>query len=102
MNVANARFVIESWDERPYSENPDMPKLTRASVTKRYAGDVEGEGHVEYLMVYRSDGSASFVGLERVVGRIGGRSVVLCSNALASSKADKQGNPIPLSLAPRR
>ena len=34
---------------------------------------IEGEGQVEYLMMYRSDGSATFVGLEQVVGRIGGK-----------------------------
>src|SRR5215207_2440615 len=72
MKTANARFAIKSWDEKPYSEGPDRPRLTRASVTKTYTGDIEGEGQVEYLMMYRSDGSASFVGLERVVGRIGG------------------------------
>ena len=68
---ANARFAINTWDEKPYSEGQDQPRLTRASVTKRYTGDIEGEAQVEYLMMYRSDGSASFVGLERVVGRIG-------------------------------
>ena len=50
-----------------------MPKLTRAAVTKTFTGDIEGEGQVEYLMMYRSDGSATFVGLERVVGRIAGK-----------------------------
>jgi hypothetical protein len=70
---ANARFVITRWDEEPYSEDQDQPRLTRASVTKTYAGDIEGEGQVEYLMMYRSDGSASFVGLERFVGRIDGK-----------------------------
>ena len=71
---ANARFAISNWDEKPYSEGQDLPRLTRASVTKTFTGDIEGEGRVEYLMMYRSDGSAAFVGLERVVGRIGGRS----------------------------
>jgi len=70
---ANARFAIKGWDEKPYSEGQDQPRLTRASVTKTYTGDIEGEGQVEYLMMYRSDGSATFVGLERVVGRIGGK-----------------------------
>ncbi len=73
MKSANARFAIKSWDEKPYSEGPDLPKLTRAGVTKTFTGDFEGEGQVEYLMMYRSDGSASFVGLERFVGRIAGR-----------------------------
>jgi hypothetical protein len=40
---------------------------------KTFTGDIEGEGQVEYLMMYRSDGSARFVGLERVVGRIGSK-----------------------------
>jgi hypothetical protein len=70
---ANARFAIKSWDEKPYSEGEDLPKLTRASVTKTYTGEIEGEGRVEYLMMYRKDGSAAFVGLERVTGRIGGK-----------------------------
>jgi hypothetical protein len=68
---ANARFAITNWDEKPYSEGQDLPKLTRASVTKTFTGDIVGEGQVEYLMMYRSDGSASFVGLERVTARIG-------------------------------
>ena len=70
---ANARFAIKTWDEKPYGEGPDLPKLTRARVTKTFTGDIEGEGQVEYLMMYRSDGSAAFVGLERFVGRIGDR-----------------------------
>jgi hypothetical protein len=71
---AKATFGIISWDEKPYSEKEGSPKLTRASVTKSYQGDIEGEGKVEYLMMYRSAGSASFMGLERVIGSIGGRS----------------------------
>ena len=72
--TANARFAIKSWDEKPYSEGPDLPRLTRATVTKAFTGDIEGESQVEYLMMYRADGSATFVGLERVVGRIHGKS----------------------------
>jgi hypothetical protein len=74
MKTLNARFAIKTWDETPYGEAQGLPKLTRARVTKSFSGDLEGEGHVEYLMMYRSDGSATFVGLERVTGRIGGKS----------------------------
>ena len=45
-NIARSRFAITSWDEKPYHEGPDQPRLTRASVTKTYTGDIEGEGHV--------------------------------------------------------
>ncbi|HEX3246017.1 MAG TPA: DUF3224 domain-containing protein [Chloroflexota bacterium] len=72
--TANARFAIKGWEEKPYSEAQGLPKLTRATVTKTFSGDIEGESQVEYLMMYRSDGSASFVGLERVVGRLNGKS----------------------------
>ena len=71
--TANARFSIKSWDEQPYSEGKDLPKMTRASVDKTFTGDIDGEGHVEYVMMYRSDGTAAFVGLERITGRIAGR-----------------------------
>ena len=71
--TANARFAIKSWDEKAYSEDQDLPKLTRASVSKTFTGDIEGEGRVEYLMMYRADGTAAFVGLERISGRVGGR-----------------------------
>ena len=42
--VANCRFTIKSWDEKPYSEGQDVPKLTRAAVTKTFTGDIVGEG----------------------------------------------------------
>lgn len=71
---AKATFAINAWDEKPYNEMNGLPKLTRASVTKAYQGDIKGEGELEYLMMYRDDGSASFIGLERVVGSVDGRS----------------------------
>ena len=74
MKTAKARFAIKNWDEKPVRDGDNAPKLTRASVAKTLTGDIEGESHVEYVMMYRDDGSATFVGLERIVGRIGGRS----------------------------
>jgi hypothetical protein len=71
---ARATFALKGWDEKPYNEMNGIPKLTRVSVTKSYQGDITGEGKLEYLMMYRDDGSASFVGLERVVGSVAGRS----------------------------
>ena len=71
--VANARFTVTSWNEEPYSEGDGLPKMTRASVRKTYTGDIEGNGLVEYLMMYRGDATAVFVGLERITGRLAGR-----------------------------
>lgn len=71
---ATGTFEMTSWDEVPYSEVGGGAKLARASVTNAFSGDVAGEGTLEYLMVYGPDGSGSFVGLEQIVGSIGGRS----------------------------
>jgi len=90
--TAHARFTIKSWDEKAYSEGQDLPRLTRASVIKIFTGDIEGEGQVEYLMMYRSDGSATFLGLERFVGLIGGKSgtFVLQRNGVFESGQAKE------------
>ena len=95
---ANARFAINSWDEKLYSQDPDQPRLTRASVARTFTGDIEGQGQVEYLMMYRGDGSASFVGLERFVGRLAGKAgtfVLQRTGAFESGQARESYSVIP-------
>jgi Protein of unknown function (DUF3224) len=70
---ATATFKIEGWDEKPYAEIEGGRKLTQASVKQAFSGDIEGEGAVEWLMCYRPDETADFVGLQRIVGRIADR-----------------------------
>jgi hypothetical protein len=70
---ADATIEGVKWEEKPYDEK-DGVKLARASVVQRYHGDIEGEATLEYLLAYGTDGATNFVGIERVVGRIGGRS----------------------------
>ena len=70
---ATGGFKVQSWDEEAYAELDEGVKLTRASVTQAFTGDLEGEGAAEWLMCARADGSADFVGLVRVAGRLGGR-----------------------------
>lgn len=69
---ASASFNIESWEEKPLHEKEGLPKMSRVSAIVNYQGDIEGEGRVEYLMVYREDGSADFIGMERVRGQLAG------------------------------
>jgi hypothetical protein len=95
---ANARFAIQSWDEKPYSAAEGEPRLTRARVTKTYTGDIEAQAEVEYLMMYRADGSAAFVGLERLAGRIGDRTgtfVLQRIGAFESGEAKESYHVIP-------
>jgi hypothetical protein len=69
-----ANYQVTSWDESPYAEGEDGRKLTKASVRYAITGDIEGESASESLMCYAPDGTATYVGLDRVVGRIGDRS----------------------------
>jgi hypothetical protein len=70
---ATATFAVKSWEEETYSELEGDSKFTRVSAAYTYEGEIEGESTLEYLMFYRTDGTGVFVGLERVVGRVGGR-----------------------------
>ena len=71
---ATGEFKVESWNEETYADLDGGRKLTRASVGQSFSGDIEGEGSVEWLMCYREDGTAHVVGLQRIIGSIGGRS----------------------------
>jgi hypothetical protein len=71
---ATGTFKVESWDEQTYDESDAGGKLTRASVKQAFSGDIAGEGAVEWLMCYRPDQTADFVGLQRVIGQLGDRS----------------------------
>jgi len=73
MGQAKATFKIENWDEQPYAELAGGGKLTRASVKQALSGDIDGEAAVEWLMCYRNDETAEFVGLQHIDGRLGER-----------------------------
>ncbi|MCC7208875.1 MAG: DUF3224 domain-containing protein, partial [Anaerolineae bacterium] len=61
------------WEGQPAAEAKGL-KVTRAQANYLYQGDVEGLSSVQYLMVYREDGTGDYVGLEQVTGSVGGRS----------------------------
>jgi hypothetical protein len=73
MTTATGGFTVSSWDEDTYAEIGDGRKLTRASVGQEFDGDIRGDGHVEWLMSYRDDGTARFVGLQQIEGRLADR-----------------------------
>ena len=71
---ATSTFEVKRWDEQTLNDVDGQLKMTRASVGFAYHGDLEGESAMEYLMLYRSDSSATAIGLERISGRLNGRS----------------------------
>lgn len=71
---ATGHVVVRTWTEQPYHELEGGRKLARASVVNEYDGEIEGTGTLEYLLHYDTPTSSRFIGYERVVGRLGGRS----------------------------
>jgi hypothetical protein len=71
---ATGRIDVKSYQPQPYEDVEQGPNLVEIHVTEKFSGDIEGEGVVRFLQAIREDGSASFVGIERVSGSIGGRS----------------------------
>ena len=70
---ATGTIEMKSWEERPFAETEGAPKLARANGSDLYHGDLEGEATFEYLMMYQDENRASYVGMERFVGRLGDR-----------------------------
>lgn len=64
------RFEIQGWDESTYLELQGGGKFTRASIKKHYTGNMQGQGVLDYLMSYQADGSAFFVGIERITASL--------------------------------
>jgi hypothetical protein len=70
---ANAVISVQKYEPVAYDESADGPVLSRIHVEETFSGDIRGDGVVEFLQAARADGSASFVGIERVTGTIGDR-----------------------------
>jgi hypothetical protein len=70
---ANATITVSTYQPVAYDERAEGPALTRIHVEESFDGDIRGAGVVEFLQAARPDGTASFVGIERVTGTVGGR-----------------------------
>jgi hypothetical protein len=82
MSTATGTFEVRSADETAYHEAEGEVRLTHASGTQRFSGDIEGDGSVEWLMCYLPIGGARMVGMQRIVGTIGGRKGTLMIDAV--------------------
>jgi hypothetical protein len=67
-------FEVTSWNEDRYADIDGDRGLAQADVTQDFTGTIEGEGSVRWLMSYRPDGTADWLGYQRIVGTVDGRS----------------------------
>jgi Protein of unknown function (DUF3224) len=70
--IAIGGFEIGDWNEKP-AGGTTGPKVTRATVTQKFTGDIKGKGTIEYVMVYRPDKTADYSGVQVITGTIGTR-----------------------------
>ena len=70
---ASGKIEVKTYESVSYDEPKDGPKLNEIHVSETFTGDVQGEGTVRFIQALRSDGSASYCGIERVVGTLAGR-----------------------------
>jgi Protein of unknown function (DUF3224) len=70
---ATGEFRVTDMTEEAYAER-DPGKLTRAGGAQEFSGDIEGSGRVQWLMCYREEGTADYVGMQEIDGTIDGRS----------------------------
>ena len=98
MTTARGSFEVRGGTEDPYDELDGGIKLTHASGSQTFSGDVDGDGDVHWLMLYRADKTAHFVGLQRITGSIGGRTGSLV--AAAEGDHDGTGSTITFSIIP--
>ena len=70
MTQLEGTFRAVSWDEERYDAAEGQPKFTHTRAVHELTGAIEGEASICYLMVYRPDDSASFVGLATVTASI--------------------------------
>jgi Protein of unknown function (DUF3224) len=86
---AKGKFEVKGWDEKTYEELGGKAKLTRASITQDYSGDLEGSGTWELLMCYRTDGTAVYTGLGRFEGKVGAHAGTFVMESVGSFDGTK-------------
>jgi hypothetical protein len=80
---ATGRFTITGGHEETYSDrNPG--RLTRAGGNQQFSGDIEGTGRIEWIMCYRADRTAEFVGIQEIHGTIDGRTGAFVLTSIGS------------------
>ena len=74
LSRATGTFAVIGGGEETIREAPDEVRLTRVRGSQRFSGAIVGDGSVEWVFCYRPDGTARFLGFQRIEGSIEGQS----------------------------
>ena len=70
---ASGELRVADWNEEAFLER-DAGKLTQARVVQELTGDIEGATTIIWLLAYRPDDTADFVGMQQIDGTLDGQS----------------------------
>ena len=84
--MTTGRFDLTRWDEEVYDE-ADGVKLQAVALAKAFEGGITGTSTARLLQAFSPDGSAAYVGIERVAAEVDGRkgTFVLRHSAVGSA-----------------
>lgn len=87
MTTTTGRFDLTRWDEEVYEEPAEGARFQRVALAKAFEGGISGTSTAQLLQAFSPDGSAAYVGIERVTGEVDGRkgSFVLRHSAVGSA-----------------
>jgi hypothetical protein len=91
MTTISGRFDLTSWDEEVV-DDAEGAKLVRVHNTKTFEGGISGTSAAEILQALAQEGSAAYVGIERVSAEIDGRKGTFVLRHCASGSASGDGD----------
>jgi hypothetical protein len=70
---AVGQTTVKTYQPTVFDEVPAGQTLSDIRLTETFSGDIEGDGVAHVVQAARADGVATFAGIERVRGSIGGK-----------------------------
>lgn len=95
---ANATTTVRVYEQVAYDDPAEGSTLSRIHLGELFSGDIEACGITEFLQATHADGSASFVGIERVNGSLGGRRgtfLIQSTGSLSGNEVSAEWRVIP-------
>ncbi|MFI6210005.1 DUF3224 domain-containing protein [Streptomyces sp. NPDC051041] len=82
-------FTFADWKEQPVGPADANPRFAHASVTNTFSGGIEAAATLcEYSIVYVTERTGSFAGMEVLAGRLDGREGAFAVEERGSFDAD--------------
>ncbi|OEV32195.1 hypothetical protein AN219_00350 [Streptomyces nanshensis] len=87
--TATGHFTFSDWEEKQVTSGAEGPRLARASVVNSFSGGVEAVGTAcEYSIVYVTETTGTFTGMQVLSGTVGGRKGTFAVAENGSFEAD--------------